>query len=78
MISFSKDFINGIKWLSSIAIICGMALTTANIYPLNMYFHFTGVTGWLIVSIIWHDRSLIMLNSVAAFIFVAGIVSSLF
>jgi len=55
-----------------------MVLTTANIYPLNMYFHFAGVMGWLIVSIIWHDCSLIMLNSVAVLIFVAGIVSSLF
>ena len=58
-------------------IIAGMALTTSNIYPLNMYMHLAGIIGWLVVSVAWHDRSLIMLNAVVAFIFINGIISSL-
>ena len=58
-------------------IIAGMALTTSNIYPLNMYMHLAGIIGWLVVSVAWHDRSLIMLNVVAAFIFINGIISNL-
>ena len=65
------------KWVSSFVIIAGMALTTNNIYPLNMYMHLAGIIGWLVVSVAWHDRSLIMLNAVAAFIFINGIISSL-
>ena len=58
-------------------IIAGMALTASNIYPLNMYMHLAGIIGWLVVSVAWHDRSLIMLNVVAAFIFINGIISNL-
>ena len=65
------------KWVSSLVIIVGMALTAINIYPLNMYTHLVGITGWLVVAFAWHDRSLIMLNAVAALIFTSGIIASL-
>ena len=65
------------KWASSLAIIAGLALTTNNIYPLNMYLLLVGITGWLGVALAWLDRCLIMLNVVAAFIFTSGIIANL-
>ena len=73
----SKNLIGVTKWVSSFVIIAGMALTASNIYPLNMYMQLAGIIGWLVVSVAWHDRSLIMLNVVAAFIFINGIISNL-
>ena len=73
----SKNLIWLTKWVSSVVIIAGMALTASNIYPLNMYMQLVGITGWLVVALAWHDRSLIMLNAVAAFIFTSGIIASL-
>ena len=64
-----------IKWVSSIFIIVGMALTSANIFPLNIYIHRIGVTGWLIVGMLWHDRALIFLNGVAIFVYVTGLLN---
>ena len=72
-----KNLIGVTKWASSLVIIAGMALTASNIYPLNMYMHLVGIIGWLVVALAWHDRSLIMLNTVAALIFTSGIISSL-
>ena len=72
-----KQLIWFTKWVSSLVIIAGMALTVSNIYPLNMYMHLAGLIGWLVVSLAWHDRSLIMVNAVAACIFLNGIISSL-
>ena len=72
-----KQLIWFTKWVSSLVIIAGMALTVSNIYPLNMYMHLVGIIGWLVVALAWHDRSLIMLNTVAALIFTSGIISSL-
>ena len=72
-----KNLIGVTKWVSSFVIIAGMALTASNIYPLNMYMHLVGIIGWLVVAFAWHDRSLIMQNAVAAFIFINGIISSL-
>ena len=72
-----KNLIGFTKWASSLVIIAGMVLTASNIYPLNMYMHLVGIIGWLVVGLAWHDQSLIMLNAVAAFIFINGIISSL-
>ena len=72
-----KNLIGFTKWVSSVVIIAGMALTTSNIYPLNMYTQLIGIIGWLVVAFAWHDRCLIMLNAVAAFIFINGIIASL-
>ena len=38
-----------IKWASSIIIIFGMMLSSANIYPMNIWVHLFGVSGWMIV-----------------------------
>ena len=64
-----------IKWVSSIFIIMGMALTSANIFPLNIYVHCIGVTGWLVVGMLWHDRALIFLNGVAIFVYATGLLN---
>ena len=67
-----------IKWVSSIIIIVGMVLSSANIYPLNIWVHMFGVTGWLVVGMLWHDRALIFLNAVAIFVFASGLVNHYF
>ena len=72
------NLIGATKWVSSLVIIAGMALTAANIYPLNMYMQLVGIIGWLVVALAWHDRFLIMLHGVATFIFINGIIASLF
>ena len=64
-----------IKWVSSIFIIIGMALTSANIFPMNIIVHGIGVTGWLVVGMLWHDRALIFLNAVAIFVYVTGLLN---
>ena len=62
-----------IKWVSSIFIIIGMALTSANLFPINIIIHGIGVTGWLVVGMLWHDRALIFLNAVAIFVYATGL-----
>jgi len=54
-----------IKWISSIILMVGILLTSNNIYPINLYFHFVGIMGWMIVGMLWNDRSLIVINSFA-------------
>jgi hypothetical protein len=67
-----------IKWISSFIIIIGMALTSADIQPYNLWFHFVGVIGWLAVGMMWHDRALIFINGVATFIFMSGLINYYF
>ena len=63
-----------IKWFASIVLIIGAATTAMDMYPYNMYFQFTCITGWLIVGWIWKDWSLIVVNIVGSLILLAGII----
>ncbi len=63
-----------IKWFASIVLIIGAAVTALDMYPYNMYFQFVGLTGWLIVGIMWKDWALIVVNTVGSLILFAGII----
>ena len=63
-----------IKWFASIVLIIGAAVTALDMYPYNMYFQFVGLTGWLIVGIMWKEWALIVVNTVGSLILFAGII----
>ena len=53
-----------IKWVSSIFILAAMSMRGVEGLQLyDLLLSIIGITGWLIVSAIWEDRALIMLNS---------------
>ena len=62
-----------VKWLSTIGIICSMLLTSFNIYPLNLYIAIPATLGWMVVSFVWKETSLIAMNVVALGIYLLGI-----
>ena len=66
-----------IKWVGTVLIIIAMILTTNNLFPFNMVFQTLGVICWLVVSVLWNDRSLIVLNSVALALFANGLLKYL-
>ena len=67
-----------IKWTSSFFLIIAMMMTSANIFPTNLYVALVGMIGWLIVGVLWHDRALIVLNAVSVGIYGIGIMNSWF
>jgi hypothetical protein len=67
-----------IKWTGSVFLIVAMMMTSVNIFPLNLYVALVGMTAWLIVGILWHDRALIVLNAVSVAIYGLGIMNSWF
>ena len=64
-----------IKWVASVFLIAGVILTSNNIYPLNLFFHAVGMFGWFIVSILWNDRALLVINAVSLAILINGLVA---
>ncbi len=64
-----------IKWIASVFLIAGVILTSNNIYPLNLFFHAAGMFGWFIVSSLWNDRALLVINAVSLAILINGLVS---
>jgi hypothetical protein len=63
-----------IKWAASAILIIGMMLASVNLFPYNIMVASVGVFGWLIVGMLWHDRALIVLNSVSLVIYLMGII----
>ena len=64
-----------VKWVASVILLVGMILTAQNIYPINLFVNITGLVGWLIVSIMWNDRALIIINAVGVSIYANGIIA---
>ena len=67
-----------IKWVSSIFILAAMSMRGVEGLQLyDLIFSITGVAGWLVVSAIWEDRSLIMLNSVGLLLLLKNLITAL-
>ena len=64
-----------IKWTASIILLIGMVFTALELTPINLFFHLVGVIGWFVVGYMWLDRAMMVVNSVAIFVFVFGILT---
>jgi len=54
-----------IKWIASVFILTAMALRGVEEYIFfDVTFSLIGVSLWLIVSIMWNDRALLLLNGI--------------
>ena len=67
-----------IKWSASVLLLTAMVLRATGDYPFtDMCLSLVGCVGWLVVAMLWKDRALIVLNSIAAFILMTGIANIL-
>jgi|TARA_B100001094_G_scaffold73586_1_gene69916 hypothetical protein len=66
-----------VKWVSVVFVIIGWMLTSINWFPYSIIFQMTGVAGWLWVGFLWHDRALIVLNSIGVALLGAGLLKYL-
>ena len=67
-----------IKWIASIFILAAMSLRGVeglHLYDLSL--SIIGVIGWLIVSALWEDRALIVLNSFGLLLLLKNLVERL-
>ena len=67
-----------IKWSASVLLLTAMVLRATGDYPLtDMCLSLVGCVGWLVVAMLWKDRALIILNAIASFILMTGILNTL-
>jgi len=54
-----------VKWIASIFILCALSVRGIEGYQFyDLMLSIVGIAGWLVVSILWKDRALIVLNGV--------------
>ena len=70
---FTKPLDFYIKWLATIVALTHVILTAHDVAP---YYKFTGLLSaslWILLSFLWREPSLIILNTIMAAIYIHGI-----
>lgn len=62
-----------IKWSGTILCLIGIALTSFNIYPLNLFFGLVGSALWALAGFLQQDAPLVLVEAVAVIIYVMGV-----
>ncbi len=61
------------EWFCTFTLILGVALTSYNIYPLNLWVSMAGNLGWLAIGYIWRKWSLFVVQLIITIIYIAGL-----
>jgi hypothetical protein len=70
----NKDIVVYLKWVATVITIAGAVATSINMYPLGPALLNLGAFVWLIVSIMWREWSLIVINATLLLIYTVGLV----
>jgi hypothetical protein len=63
-----------IRWGGTLLCLVGIALTSLNIYPLNLLFGLVGSFLWTVQGYLYKDNALLLVELVAVLIYIAGII----
>ena len=64
-----------IKWIASVIVLSAMAFRSTGGFPeYDIILSFIGCLLWLVVSIMWQDRALIILNAAASVMLASGVI----
>jgi hypothetical protein len=64
-----------IRWSGTVLCLIGIALTSLNIYPLNLFFGLVGSFLWTVQGYLYKDNALLLVELVAVIIYIAGIIA---
>ncbi len=67
-----------IKWIASVFVLVAMSIRGVEEYIMyDLYLSTIGISLWLIVSVLWRDRALIMLNGAGLLFLIRNIFQNL-
>jgi hypothetical protein len=64
-----------IRWSGTVLCLIGIALTSLNIYPLNLLFGLIGSFLWTVQGYLYRDNALLIVELVAVLMYLAGIIA---
>ena len=71
----ARDKAFALKWGSSVIQILGYGATGFGWTPWNAYLFIAGLIGWFAVGVIWNDRAIMLIHSVALVSIIGGLLS---
>ena len=67
-----------LKWVSTLLVLTGILLTNLNYYPVNIFFHGSGVVGWTITGFLSKDKAILTNFGLQIPLFLIGFYQLLF
>ena len=67
-----------IEWGATITLMLGVALTSFNVYPANIYMSILGNFLWFLMALHWKKLSLTIIQSVILLIYIGGVIKLFF
>ncbi len=64
-----------LKWSGTTLCLVGIALTSFNIYPLNLFFGLIGSALWALAGFLQQDAPLVLVEVVAVLIYITGVIT---
>lgn len=76
----TKGYVYYLKWIATVFVLIAVACRSVDEIPKiwDIGFSWIGTGMWLVVSIAWKDRALILLNSVISFMLFVAILRWIF
>lgn len=62
-----------LAWISTACLLVAATLAALNIYPYYIFAFIASNTLWVLIGILWREKSLIVLNAGLTIIYVAGL-----
>jgi len=62
-----------IRWSGTVLCLIGIALTSLNIYPLNLVFGLVGSFLWTVQGYLYKDNALLVVELVAVLMYLGGL-----
>lgn len=66
---------NHIKWAGTVLCLVGIALTSFNVYPLNVFLSLVGSALWAWAGYLQNDLPLILVEAVAVTLYLIGAIT---
>jgi hypothetical protein len=67
--------LSNLKWYGTTLCLIGIALTSFNVYPLNILFGFVGSGLWTVAGYVQDDAPLVLVEAVATVLYAIGLVT---
>jgi hypothetical protein len=67
--------VSNIKWYGTALCLIGIALTSFNVYPLNILFGLVGSGLWTAAGYVQDDAPLVLVEAVATILYAVGLIS---
>jgi len=62
-----------LAWFSTVSLLLSATLAAFNVYPLYVWGFIISNTLWMIIGILWREKSLVVMNFGLTIIYVAGL-----